>query len=267
MNPDRDNFNCWHCGWGAATLAPLMLPNSPELREYLEGRPAKPGQSTKDDKPRCTSLPTGFVPLDRSAPTTASPYLTYLANRGVSGRTVELYRMGYVDSGPLRGRVVVPSFDRFGMVNFWSARSIHPVEKVHSYRLPLATKDVISNEHLVDWTAPVYLVEGIFDEVAIGPQAIALYGKFMQPSLAVRLIEKRPPMTYVCLDDDAEGEAWDLMGELMRYDIPCAMLFLEGKDPSEVGAEAVRLATTDTVRVNDPVAMLRARIHQMSGTV
>lgn len=244
-----------------------MVPNSNEQREYLQSRPLGTPVRTKDEKPRCSALPGDFVPFGRSPPDMAAPYLTYLTNRGVTGRTVELYRMGYVDSGPLRGRVVIPSFDRHGMVNFWSARAIHPVDKVHTYRLPLATKDVISNEHLVDWTAPVYLVEGIFDEIAIGPQAIALYGKFMPPALASRLVEKRPPMIYVVLDDDALDDAWALMEELVAYDLPCSLVELDGKDPSIVGAGGVEAASSVSVLVNDPIAMLRARIHQMSGTV
>lgn len=268
VNPDRDSFHCWHCGWGLATLAPLMVPGSSELREYLETRSNRAdARQTIEERPRCTTLPPGFVPFGRRPSPEAAPYLTYLSGRGVTGGTVELYRMGYVDAGRLAGRVVVPSFDRFGMVNFWSARSIYPVAKIDTYRLPHATKDVISNEHMVDWTAPVYLVEGIFDEIAIGPQAISLYGKFMQPSLATRLVRERPPMTYVCLDDDARAEAWDLTGELMAYDLPCAMIELDGKDPSVVGRAGVEAARTVSLPVSDPLTMLRARIQQMSGSV
>lgn len=249
-----------------ATLAPLMVQGSAEQREYLGSRPTRLAPTPREERPPCTSLPPGFTPFGRRTPPLAAPYLTYLEGRGVSGHTAELYRMGYMDFGRLGRRVVVPSFDRHGMVNFWSARAIDDVGHLLRYRLPLASKDVISNEHMVDWTAPVYLVEGIFDEVAIGPQAISLYGKFMPPRLAARLVETRPPMTYVCLDDDAAEDAWALMAELAAYDLPCSLLTLDGKDPSSVGAAEVAASVARTMSVNDPISMLRARLDRMSGS-
>lgn len=218
-----------------------MRPGSSELREYNDGRSTKPvlGSSKEEEIPLCTTLPPGFKPLCLNDSLDARPYLTYLTGRGVSERSVALYRMGYVTSGLLSGRVIVPSFDAVGSVNFWSARTIWG--DTPTYRLPYASKDVVSNEHMVDWTEPVYLVEGVFDEVAIGPQAISLYGKFMQPTLAQRLVTRRPPIVYVCLDNDARSEARTLVQQLVGYDIPCALVDLPGKDPGELGYESVRL--------------------------
>lgn len=215
-----------------------MVPRSAELREYLAGREEFSGKTETEEVVRCSALPPGFHPICLSGATAEAPYLTYLRRRGVSDRTIGLYRMGYVDTGDLAGRVVVPSFDSLGMVNFWSARTIWPDRKP-TYELPEATKDVVSNEHMVNWTEPVYLVEGIFDEVAIGPQAISLYGKFMQPLLAKRLVERRPPLVYVCLDSDARREAMGLMQRLVGYDISCALVELSGKDPGVVGGAEV----------------------------
>lgn len=260
VSPDGDRFHCWHCGFGGRSLAPLMVPGSAELREYLESRPAGPRpRCVVDVRPRCTALPEGYRPFRLRGDVGEAPYLTYLRRRGVTDHSVELYRMGYVDDGPLRGRVVVPSFDAAGLVNFWSARAVDEREGLR-YRLPLASKDVVSNEHLVDWTRPVYLVEGIFDEVAVGPQGIALYGKFMSPQLALRLVERRPPRVNVCLDDDAEAEAWDLIGRLMSYDLPCAMVRLGEKDPAVAGASAVANAAASALLVTGSASLVGARL-------
>lgn len=217
-----------------------MVPGSKEQREYLEGRQQAPQKQEAIERVRCSSLPLGFTPFHLSGDIAEAPYLTYLRRRGVTDRTIGLYRMGYVQSGDLGGRVVVPSFDAVGSVNFWSARTVWDIRP--TYKLPEASKDVISNEHMVDWTEPVYLVEGIFDEMAIGSQAVSLYGKFMQPLLAQRLVERRPPVVYVCLDLDARREAMGLMTRLVGYDLSCALVDLPGKDPGELGLDAVRLA-------------------------
>lgn len=219
-----------------------MVPGSSELREYTDSRGARGvTKVVPEERVPCTALPLGFSPIRLSGDVREAPYLSYLRRRGLPDATVGLYRMGYVDQGPLAGRVIVPSFDAVGMVNFWSARTIWP-DVTPAYKLPEASKDIVSNEHMVDWTEPVYLVEGAFDEVAIGPQAISLYGKFMQPLLAKRLVERRPPIVYVCLDSDARTEALGLTQRLLGYDIPCALVDLPGKDPGSVGLEEVRRA-------------------------
>lgn len=235
-----------------------MVAGSAEQRQYLEEHGGK-RRVIIAEKPVCSTLPEGFHPFHLKGDPAEAPYLTYLRGRGLSDRTVVLYRMGYVDgAGPLGGRVVVPSFDANGSVNFWSARTIHPDVRP-TYRLPDASKDVISNEHMVDWSKPVYLVEGIFDEIAVGPQAIALYGKFLQPRLALTLVQKRPPMTYVCLDDDARMEAMVLMRRLVGYDLACSRLDLKGKDPGVVGRRGVDEAAASSLRVTGSAGLAQAR--------
>lgn len=240
-----------------------MVPGSREQREYLDERP--PGIrrcAIVEELPTCSALPEGYRPFTLSGPLDEAPYLTYLRNRGVTDHTVALYRMGYVSEGYLRRRVVVPSFDAQGMVNFWSARSIDITDPKDSfrYRLPVASKDVISNEHMVDWTQPVYLVEGIFDEVALGPQAIALYGKFMPRRLALRLVERRPPSVMVCLDSDARKEADLLVRQLVGYDIPCSLVNLSGKDPGEVGLDGVEASALVSPQITGSAGLVGYRL-------
>lgn len=236
-----------------------MVRGSTEWREYRQERDEGGNQTVSEERPPCTSLPEGYHPFTLRESISEAPYLTYLRGRGVPEDTVGIYRMGYVASGPLHGRVVVPSFDANGMVNFWSARSIHPRETLR-YRLPQASKDVISNEHMVDWAAPVYLVEGIFDEIAIGPQAISLYGKFMPPKLALRLVERRPPLVHVCLDSDAASEARSLMERLVGYDVPCSLLRFESKDPADAGSLLIEHAALSAARVTGSASLLGMRL-------
>ncbi len=211
-----------------------MVYDSPEYNEYTDTHVSK---STAEVVVRCTELPEHFLPFGLSVSPTSAPYLSYITNRGLSKHTVALYRLGYADEGSFKGRIIMPSFDAHGMINFFSARTIHNIKP--TYMLPDATKDIISNEHMIDWTKPIYLVEGMFDEMAIGCQAISLYGKFMLHRLALKIVDKKPPMVYVCLDVDARYEAMSLMKRLVGYDVQCSLLDLKGKDPAVVGASGV----------------------------
>ena len=235
-----------------------MRNGSPEKREYLESR----GDTKKvvtEERSRCYTLPKGYMPLDRSASSSSAPYRNYLLRRGLTEEQLGLYRIGYADSGDYAGRVIVPSFDANGCVNFFSARTIHEGIRP-TYMLAEATKDIISNEHMVDWTQPVYLVEGIFDEIAVGPQAIALYGKFVFTELIMRLMEKRPPVTYVCLDSDARMAALAILRRLVGYDIKSALVDLPGKDPGVMGGKAVMEVSNDCKPVTGSMGLLGARL-------
>lgn len=260
VNIARDQFNCWVCGFRGRNLSAVMVRGSAEYREYVGERADSPlRQPVQEKRPPCTSLPAGFIPLDRRAPRSSAPYRHYLSGRGLSEETVGLYRIGYVDTGELAGRVVIPSFDMNGSVNFWSSRTIHPDVRP-AYILPDASKDVVSNEHMVDWSKPVYLVEGAFDEIAVGPQAIALYGKYLPPTLVLRLIERRPPITYVCLDNDAEREAWGIVRRLVGYDIRCAVVDLPGKDPASVTPGQLAQASLLARPISGSAGLVEARL-------
>lgn len=240
-----------------------MVRGSSTQRDYLSSREDE-GVKVSKERPPCTELPAGYRPFVLSGTHTEAPYITYLRGRGITDRTIALYRMGYVDDGFYAGRVIVPSFDRYGSINFWSARSIHRTETLFRYRLPQASKDVVSNEHMVDWSAPVYIVEGIFDEIAMGPQGIALYGKFMQQLLALRLVERRPPMVYVCLDSDARGEAEDLAERLLGYDLTCAIVDLGDKDPAIAGRAAVETSASHATALTGSQHMIEDMIGRLS---
>jgi len=230
-----------------------MVNGSIEQKEYLESK--SDVRHIEIIKERCTFLPSAFIPIGLSSTPKSSLYLSYLMNRGLSERDMALYRIGYADIGEYSGRIIIPSFDAHGMVNFFSARTVHD-KVIPSYLLPDSSKDIISNEHMVDWTKPVYLVEGIFDEIAIGPQAIALYGKFLQQALALRLVERKPPIIYVCLDNDARKQALQLMKRLIGYDLVCSLLDLDGKDPSSVGLAGVQQAVMKSKPIKSTLELI-----------
>lgn len=235
-----------------------MVRGSDGHRQYVGDLSSRPvlRHSQLEKKQKCDSLPDEFTPFRLNGCAREASYLTYVRERGISDHTVGIYRMGYIDNGSLAGRVVIPSFDSVGSVNFWSARSIDPDDHLR-YRLPFASKDIISNEHMIDWERPIYLVEGIFDEIALGPQAISLYGKFLLPLLAKRLVEKRPPMIYVCLDSDAKIDARILMRRLVGYDLRCSIVDSPGKDPGSIPSSELLSACIASKEIRGNVDALR----------
>lgn len=235
-----------------------MVRGSNEQREYLGD--FIPTANRPPPAPPVNTIPQEYLALDGRDPEAEAPYKAYLRSRGVGERLWRLYRIGYTKGGLLRRRLIIPSFDKDGAPNFWSARAIDKTEHQFRYVLPNGSKDVVSNEHLVDWTKPIFLVEGIFDEMAIGGQAISLYGKALLPKLAVALVERKPPMVHVCLDDDAYDEAYYLLARLVRYDLPCSLVELNGKDPAIAGRESVLKSAEMSHRVTGSIGLIEERL-------
>jgi hypothetical protein len=87
----------------------------------------------------------------------------YLKKRGITDEIIEKYQIGLCLEGEYAGRIIVPSFDKKGELNFFVSRSWNPRSKL-KYKNPEASKDfLIFNESLIDWKKDIYLVEGVFD--------------------------------------------------------------------------------------------------------
>lgn len=254
VNISADVFNCWVCGFAGRSLSGVMVPGSVEQREYSEGGPAARPPARQEG--RCLAVPSECTPFALSGDAMEWPYVAYLRRRGIAERTVGLRRLLYADRGPCAGRIVVPSFDSRGDVNLYVARTVW--DRKPTYMMPEASKDIVFDECLVDWRRPVRLVEGVFDALVMGEQAVPLLGKFLQPSLALRLL-KGVPMVHICLDADAMAEAWELAEQLLSYDVPCAVVRCPAKDPADAGREAMEGAISGSRTIGDPIGLVMAR--------
>ncbi len=72
--------------------------------------------------------------------------------------------------------------DQDGNLNYFTARSFEEKPYV-KYRNPSVSRDIIPNEHLINWNLPIVLCEGLFDAIAIKRNAIPLLGKNIEPNL------------------------------------------------------------------------------------
>ena len=91
----------------------------------------------------------------------------YAHSRGIFDIDLWRYRIGYAPS--LRRRMVIPSFDEQGILNYWTARAIDDSthRKYHNASIPKT--QFIVNEIDMDWKAEeVFIVEGPLDLIKCG---------------------------------------------------------------------------------------------------
>jgi DNA primase len=164
-----------------------------------------------------------------------SEVMTYLKDRGITKEMIDRYDIGYTTEGKYHDRIIIPSYDKSGNLDYYIARGFSKWTRP-KYLNPDAKKSgVIFNSRFVSLDATIYLVEGVFDHMVI-PNSIPMLGKTLSPELLEFLRGARANIVVV-LDNDAIEDAKDLYKEL-NVSVLHGRLRLcelpEGRDPSKM---------------------------------
>ena len=144
--------------------------------------------------------------------------MNYLISRGITEEIIEKYNVGFCDKGSHFGRIIVPSYDSNGELNYYIARSWSPISK-SKYKNPEAEKSkIIFNESLIDWSKDIFLVEGVFDGFFL-ENSIPLLGKFLSENLFDKIYKESKGFITIALDGDAWEDAKKLYNELNGGDL------------------------------------------------
>lgn len=139
------------------------------------------------------------------------PY-NYLKERHVTDEMIERFNIGFCYEGKYANRIIIPSYDIEGELNYFVARS-YETRPYRKYDNPEAEKQsIIFNEHLIDWNKDIYLVEGPFDSIFL-PNAIPMLGKVMSDLLFEKIYTNAKKVIIV-LDGDAYKDAEKLYYKL-----------------------------------------------------
>ncbi len=139
--------------------------------------------------------------------------IEYLKKRNIGIDLIKKYNIGYAIVGDYKGRIIFPSYDSYGEINYYVGRSYDKYNKL-KYKNPEVSKmEIIFNENRVNWDSNIYLVEGVFDHISI-PNSIPMLGKVLNDILHKKLIEKAGSKIIIVLDYDAKKDAHKLYKKL-----------------------------------------------------
>jgi hypothetical protein len=182
-------------------------------------------------------LPKEFKPLSTQYNSIAYKHaISYLKRRQVTPNDIIKYNIGYCESGKYNNCIVIPSYDKDGILNYFTARNFNKNSTL-KYKNPDVSRDIIPFELFINWNLPIILCEGPFDAIAIKRNAIPLLGKNIQPALMKKLVESKVQKIYIALDNDAVKKALEFCETLLNVGKEVYLVELEGKDPSEMGFE------------------------------
>ena len=145
--------------------------------------------------------------------------MKYLYKRGLTDKDMFRMKIGVCKKGEYGNRIIIPSFDKNGNVNYFVARSLD--SGYLKYKNPKVSKsDMIFNELLLDFDKPVYVVEGIFDSIAVGKNSVPILGSTIKENsrLFQKIVENNTPV-YVALDEDAEKKERRIINLFLSYGI------------------------------------------------
>jgi len=232
-----DNWltHCWVCGHKARNLLPTLAKFRPDLLgEYVAAFLGSDGSLAVQDENgqykfnandesnifRGVALPEGYMFLGEALHWRSSSaksdvldeVLRYCKQRNLSEQDIWRHKIGYCFTGKMAGRLVIPSHGVDGVLNYFVARTIHRGVKPPYENPDTPKKDFIFNEINIDWTRPVWLVEGVFDMFkAPSTNVVPLIGKELgfDYKLYQQLVLNDTP-TIVALDNDANTERFKL---------------------------------------------------------
>lgn len=267
-------YHCWKCGDTNGTkgkLSDLIRKHSnsstyetfvKEIKEYRKTRLYELGDGSElakeFDDDDLVSLPLGCKQINKG-----SEAYKYLKGRGITDFIINEYGLLQLDSSgknkQYRNRIVIPSYDRYDVLNYWVGRDYTGTSNRKVINAKTSKTDIIFNESKINWYEPITLVEGPFDHI-VTPNSIPLLGKSLNEEYALydALFERSKSDIRIFLDDDAIKNAYKIYRLLNKGKLEGRVYVVDtpnGYDPSlifqEYGKDGILNALCSARRINE----------------
>lgn len=229
INIQKDKFKCWICDWHGKSARRIVLRYGNYIHnkswnelsgivEITDYEKIFHFDKKEENIEEIVKLPDEFISLcNKDVSLTSLEARRYLKERGISKQDILYWKIGYAVSGEYENRVIIPSFNLDGNINYFISRR-YDGKSWQKYKNPNLSKDIIFNELYIDWNEDITIVEGVFDAIK-AKNAIPILGSTLRENskLFEKLI-KNDPAIYIALDPDAEKKAEYLISSLLAYD-------------------------------------------------
>ena len=233
INLENWSCHCWVCGIKGKTLYRILSQHVGEstAREFSERfLNRKISSNTQEIKEKPVELPSGFLPLCLELNTRDPDIrdcISYLKRRGLCERDLWYFKLGSSKGGRFRRRIIVPSFDSEGCLNYFSARAID--DSSSKYVNSRAKKrEIIFNEINLDFKSEVTLVEGPFDLFKCNSNSTCLLGSELSSRsyLFKKIVANKSPV-LLALDLDMKEKTVKIADLLKGYGCEVRILSMD----------------------------------------
>lgn len=232
---DDDRINCWVCGLRGRLIGVLKRFRSRAvLKEYIEkfaGRNINLFLDDSEDEIPPIKLPERFrllAPRLHDDDPTIRWAFGYLRGRGLTERDLWYFKFGVSVDPDMHRRVIMPSFDAEGELNYYTGRTTDPKMWRKYMNCDAEKKSIVFNELNIDWSKELMLVEGPFDLVKCDCNATCLLGSSLgeDSKLFGRIYQNKTPV-LLALDRDMQNKSWQRIARMLSdYDVRVRLLDL-----------------------------------------
>ena len=253
VNIQTQKWHCWVSNTGGRNLFQLFKRVNASREQFNElvelvGEP-KYSRVKKQDKKDLVRLPDEYKPLWNGGDGIVKRHaLTYMYRRGFTDDDILKHNIGYCDEGKYSNRIIIPSYDSDGQLNFIVGRDFYKSKL--KYLNSFTSKDVIGFDLFINWDEPIILCEGVFDAMSFKRNAIPLFGKTMSKRLHKKILQQKVKKVFLALDDDAKLDAMKISEKLMNEGIDVRKIDLKNGDPNDIGFKKLTKMLGETEETN-----------------
>ena len=228
IRTDNGANHCWVCGWRSRSIVPLVRKYG--TQRQMEAVKAVLGSNgftsqivTGEREKPPLALPKDFTLLTL-APTNdpdVKAVWRYVISRGLSESDAWYFKFGVSNDPRWKRRVIMPSFDATGKLNYFTARAIDPDRKPKYDNPDVDRTPVVFNEVNLDWRSPLVLCEGPFDLVKCQQNSVPMLGSDLDErhELFSRILINDTPVLLAM-----DGDMWNtktpkVYKKLCEYDV------------------------------------------------
>jgi len=252
INLDTQRWHCWVCDSKGRSIYSLLRKLNVDIRDLNKVRDVygdEPEYDSKEEYVAKLQLPKEFKQLYFKPTGSFNPIynqaIHYLNKRGIKKADIVKHNIGYCEDGLYGGRVIIPSYDDSGELNYFVARSFYEDEP-YKYKNPPISRDVIVFENQINWNEPITLVEGVFDSFSVKRNVIPMLGKFLLPKLKNKIREMGVSEITMLLDPDAITESITHSQYFIKNGIRVKNVILQNTDAGDLGFEKTNSIIKET---------------------
>ena len=252
INLESQYWHCWVCDSKGRSIQSLLYKLNVDKSELARIHSIygeyKPKRNEVEVEKIVLRLPKEFKTLSKKPKSINPSYnqaIHYLKQRSISMDEVLKYNIGYCEEGLYSGRIIIPSYNEDGELNYFIARSFYEDEKM-KYKNPPVSRNVIVFDNQIDWKEPITLVEGVFDSFSVKRNVIPILGKFIPRSLQNKIKEKGVKEINILLDSDAVEDSTKHANYFIKNGIKVKNIIPEGGDAGELGFDKINNLLKET---------------------
>ena len=250
INLDTWKYHCWVCSARGNSLVSLLRKHSSRdvvdyYRSHFLNQSLMHADGVEPIEEK-VHLPDAFCPIvcAKKLLPDQKAVVKYLNKRGLTEHDMWKYRVGFSSDSKFARRAIFASLDTEGDVNYFVSRSVDNSSRFRYLNASADKTAIIFNDIDIDWDKKIFLVEGVFDLIALKENGTCLLGSSLtENSLLFKKIVANESDVVLCLDNDMVKKTGKIADLLTEYGCNVSVMNTSSaKDLGEMTREQIESA-------------------------